>query len=398
MTKKLALVPMINIEKFHTLAEAGGAAKGTCVRLALASEPVVTSESERVVSFVFSDNSVDSYGDTIDARGWDLKAFTSNPIALFGHDPSMPENVLGKARNVRVQGNRLVGEIVFAEASVNPRAELVYQMIKGGYLNAVSVGFEPVEWSVTKDKARPGGIDFTKQKLREISVVAIPANENALVQAKAAGIDVDRLGLATPVVTRDFEVTKKGLYSVSTLAQLLAELGWLQDSVEWEAEYEGDGSAVPAMLLDALKALGTALVAMTQEEVAELLGVEGDVEAPVVMEMEAPTVAQRAVFAIARAVLVEKLAADKRKVVVIRSATHLTDDAIRRIKAAWAEAIKTGGPIVLDAGMTIEEIGSLPVPTRAAPDPVDTTDAEVEALAMRTRKARALKLQHEMAA
>lgn len=341
MTK--TAVAMINISKFHALAAAGSTPKGTCVRLALASEPAV-SDDERVASFVFSDNSVDSYGDTIDARGWDLKAFESNPIALFGHDPSKPENVIGKARNVRVQGARLVGEIVFAEASVNPTAELVYQMVKNGFLNAVSVGFEPVEWAISKDKSRPGGIDFTKQKLREISIVPIPANENALVQARAAGIEIDRLSLVAPVVVREFKVTKKGMYQVSSLARLLGELGWIKSDAEWEAEYEGDGSEIPTRLKDALALLGQILVDMTIEEVAELVGVEGDAaDVGVVVELAAPTDAQKAVFALATMAL----------------------------KATGAEEVTT------------------------EPN-VDAAAAEVEALAHRTRKAKALKLQHDL--
>jgi HK97 family phage prohead protease len=343
--KKSAILPMISIARFHALAATPASApRGTCVRLALASEPSVTA-AERVASFVFSDNSVDSYGDTIDARGWDLSSFENNPIALYGHDPSQPENVIGKARNVRVQGARLIGDIVFAEAAVNPKAELVYQMVVGGFLNAVSVGFEPVEWNLSKDKARPGGIDFTKQKLREISIVAIPANENALVMAKDAGIDVDRLGLSAPTVTRDLKVTKKGLYSVSSLASLLSELGWLQDTVAWEAEYEGDGSEIPARLLEAMQNLGHILVDMTIEEVAELLGIEGDVEMiPVdATVLSAPTEAQKALFALARA-------------------AHLA---------------------------------KAPAPLTAGPD-VDAAAAEVEAIAMRRRKARARQLQHDL--
>ena len=68
----------------------------------------------------------------------------------------------------------------------------------------------------------------------------------------------------------------KGLYAVAQLAGLLNELGWLEESVEWEAEYEGDGSAVPAMLGAALRAVGDALIAMTIEEVNELVGEEID--------------------------------------------------------------------------------------------------------------------------
>jgi HK97 family phage prohead protease len=343
---KPAIVPMISIARFHALAATTASApRGTCVRLALVSEPNVAA-TERVASFVFSDNSVDSYGDTIDARGWDLSSFENNPVALYGHDPSQPENVIGKARNVRVQGARLIGDIVFAEAAINPKAELVYQMVLGGFLNAVSVGFEPVEWSLSKDKGRPGGIDFTKQKLREISIVAIPANENALVMAKAAGIDVDRLGLSAPVVTRDLKVTKKGLYSVSSLAALLSELGWLQDTVAWEAEYEGDGSEIPARLLEAMQSLGQILVDMTIEEVGELLGVEGDIElVPAeTIALSAPSEAQKSFFALARA-------------------AHLA---------------------------------KAPAPPTAGPD-IDAAAAEVEAVAFRRRKARVLQLQHELA-
>jgi hypothetical protein len=71
----------------------------------------------------------------------------------------------------------------------NPLADVVYQMIKGGFLNAVSVGFSPIEWKQTSDKSRPGGIDFSKVELLEISIVPIPALPSALVQARAAGIE-----------------------------------------------------------------------------------------------------------------------------------------------------------------------------------------------------------------
>lgn len=319
---------MIDIARFHALAARHAAPKGTCVRLALASEPVA-SASERVVSFVFSDNSVDSYGDTIDARGWDLRTFENNPIALYGHDPDDPENVIGKARNVRVQGTRLVGDIVFADASINPKAEMVFQMVKNGFLNAVSVGFEPIEWAQAKDKARPGGIDFTKQKLREISVVAIPANENALVQARAAGIDVDRLGLTAP---RQAKVTRRGLYSVATLASILAELGWLEESVEWEAEYEGDGSEIPARLTEALRNLGQILVDMTVEEVGELLAVEGNAEPMDVIELAAPTEGQKTVLTLAKA-LRDGVSGPADKLLIEKQAAEMEAEAQRRRRA-----------------------------------------------------------------
>jgi HK97 family phage prohead protease len=63
----------------------------------------------------------------------------------------------------------------------------------------------------------------------------------------------------------------KGLYDVAWLAQLLCELGYIQDMSVWEAECEQDGSKVPAMLAAALQSLADAFLAMTAEETAELL-------------------------------------------------------------------------------------------------------------------------------
>src|SRR3954464_14946464 len=124
---------IVDIAEFRESAKTGKHKAKTGVRFVGAQQDVVPSAEARTVTFVFSDNSVDRYGDTIDARGWVLDNFNANPIALFGHDASSVENVIGRAKNVRVDGNRLIGDIEFMEASVNPNAEAVYQMVKGGF-------------------------------------------------------------------------------------------------------------------------------------------------------------------------------------------------------------------------------------------------------------------------
>lgn len=73
-------------------------------------------------------------------------------------------------------------------------------------------------------------------------------------------------------VTKEVPKQKvKGLYDVASLAYALNNLGYLQSNAAWEADYEGDGSDVPAMLAEACRTLADALIAMTAEEVAELL-------------------------------------------------------------------------------------------------------------------------------
>jgi phage head maturation protease len=58
-------------------------------------------------------------------------------------------------------------------------------MVRAGFISAVSVGFMPLDYSFAgDDEARPWGIDFERQALLEISVVPVPANANALIEAK----------------------------------------------------------------------------------------------------------------------------------------------------------------------------------------------------------------------
>lgn len=63
----------------------------------------------------------------------------------------------------------------------------------------------------------------------------------------------------------------RGIYDIGQLAYTLAELGWQHDQAAWEADVEKDSSKVPAMLADAMRQVADALLAMTAEEVAELL-------------------------------------------------------------------------------------------------------------------------------
>jgi hypothetical protein len=75
-------------------------------------------------------------------------------------------------------------------ADVYPFADTIFRLLQGNFLRALSVGFKPWSWTLSTDPTRPGGLDFKKQELLEISVVPVPANANALMEARAKGIHV----------------------------------------------------------------------------------------------------------------------------------------------------------------------------------------------------------------
>ena len=156
-------------------------------------------DSDPVAARTFSDGGVDRYGDVIDPAGWVLTNYRANPVVLFGHDASTVGNVIGSAKNVRVSGGQLLGDIEFVPAGINAQADAVCAMVAAGILRSVSVGFQPLEWLASQDPARRGGVNFTSQELLEVSVCPIPANPAALIQSKSFGTAGARLNLCSPV-------------------------------------------------------------------------------------------------------------------------------------------------------------------------------------------------------
>lgn len=168
----------------------------------------------REVTFIISSQSVDRMGDTISVDGWDWKAWEANPVVLWAHD----QRSLPVAKGVKIwrDGAVIKATAEFPTADVHPFGAQVYELLKFGALNACSVGFNPLEWSWVEDKDRPYGIDFKRQELLEFSVVPVPANADALVTAKAAGV-------ATELVdawARDWSATIKQNLTVATTPPL----------------------------------------------------------------------------------------------------------------------------------------------------------------------------------
>jgi hypothetical protein len=340
----------------------------------------------------------------------------------------------------------MVGTAEYADRDTYPFADTIFRLVKGGFLNAVSTGWIPLQWKFSTDRSRPGGIDFSKVELLEVSQVPVPALPTALATARAQGIDTGPLvewaermldGNDLAVLPRveleslrreakmpasrkhvreaasdwkvgasrtlpldeesswdgpaaeksifekcgfdgddpDVKLARKGflaydasspklkgsyklpfakivdghltavaagiravasrlpdtdipdgvkddarevidsyegkmkkgqaaklpgkrsLWHVGWLAMLLDDLGCLQDCTQYEAAIEEDDSQVPAQLLAALKSLGEVLIAMTVEEVSELLAGDDEEDmAADVVEMASGTDLKRHAF------------------------------------------------------------------------------------------------------
>lgn len=199
--------------------------------------------SEADAEYVLSDGEPDRTGDVIEAKGWEIGAFS--PIALFNHNR---DAVIGKWENVKVKAGKLVGKLVLADPGTSPIVDMVRAFIRQGILETVSVGFRPLESEPMDPKEPWGALRFTKQELLEASIVAVPANPRARRIAKQylSDAETDRL------------FAKPGAMQVKAVASAnVAKLGATQP--------HSRGTPMPAKISEGITAKKNRIVAIKDE-------------------------------------------------------------------------------------------------------------------------------------
>ncbi|WP_316184711.1 HK97 family phage prohead protease [Bradyrhizobium sp. SZCCHNRI1003] len=404
---------------------------------------------KRQVIVVCSTPQVDRSGEIVVQEGIDLSAYLTNPVVLADHDPTRR---VARAIEIGVVEGKLSATVQFPPAGEIPHADVLYNEVKNGLVNTVSIGFTPLE-TEPLDKANPkkGPQKYIRSELMEFSFVGVPANPGALIVARnaqsgqgadwkvgasrnleieadetwsfaaaadsifakasfdgderdttfvrkgflaydpsaaedrdayllpfarvkdgrlvassaglrAAAEQLANLDLPNDVATKARAVLDhyegkmrnkaagaavrkdvapmkvKGLYGVAQAAYALANLGYLQEDAAWEAEIEGDGSQVPAMLAEACRTFADALLAMTQEEVSELLAS--------ILPPESEGVAKAL---IAKGVL----KADAKPLQVALAAVGLTTKAGRKFSAATESAMREACKQISDGHSTL---------------------------------------------
>jgi HK97 family phage prohead protease len=122
-------------------------------------------------------------GDVVVQSGADLSIYKRNPIVLFSHQPESP---VGTASGLRIENGCLTADIQFAPEGLSQKADEVCALVKAGILKSVSIGFDPIEAEPLNPSRPRGPQRYLRWVLCEISVVAIPANNDAVVTAKSA--------------------------------------------------------------------------------------------------------------------------------------------------------------------------------------------------------------------
>ena len=160
----------------------------------------------RVLEFIASTETPDRSNDVVDVAGWVLDNYIggtkgSNPVFAWSHDYSVPAigKTISAVKDLRAKA--LVIRVKFptiAELCSDPShpsehalfVDTVYNLYKSGTMSAVSVGFRGLKYKTRDDAGvqdKPEwmrGVHFLSQELLEVSAVVVPANQEALIQAR----------------------------------------------------------------------------------------------------------------------------------------------------------------------------------------------------------------------
>jgi HK97 family phage prohead protease len=137
----------------------------------------LTVNTDKSVTFVMSDDSLDRDFERFNTAGWDLRTYKKNPVLLWSHNRDIP--AIGLMEKTRVKDNRLIGNPVFDMDDA--LAVQVAGKVQKKILRAGSVGFFPSKIEFNDDEKDPCKLTYLKQELREFSICNVPANPNATV-------------------------------------------------------------------------------------------------------------------------------------------------------------------------------------------------------------------------
>ena len=134
-----------------------------------------------VFKFIITTNNVDRYSDVVEPSGGDFANFKKNPVFLFNHISGSDLMPIGKSLSLETTETGVISESRIHTITELSRNAL--EMVRQGYLQAISIGFMPTEWeSIPTDKqtwCEPR--KYTKWELLEKSLVNVPANPYCLI-------------------------------------------------------------------------------------------------------------------------------------------------------------------------------------------------------------------------
>ena len=167
--------------------------------------------------------------------------FEQNPVLLDSHKYDSIEHIIGRVENLRTKDGNLEGDLVFNDQL---KGRMAQEMMENGFLQAVSIGYLPLEFEVDETEEGELLTIITEAELLELSMVSVPSNRKSLKKQLESmdDKDVEKVKDVLQEEGRTLSAKNKSdLKEAISLLETVLSRGE-QESVD-EYEVEGDTEA-----------------------------------------------------------------------------------------------------------------------------------------------------------
>lgn len=184
-------------------------------------------------TFVLSDETVNSYGFVVKTAGIRLDNARNNCPAFYDHKTW--ELPLGHWENLRVENNRLLGDLVIEGANELEKSYIT--KINNGDIKGASIGADPLVWNNDANQLKQGQMRPTLDQceLFEASITPLPGNTNSLCLKREDGVvtlSAANVNLHIPLLNNNADMKaialKLGLSETATENEILIAIGAIQ--------------------------------------------------------------------------------------------------------------------------------------------------------------------------
>jgi hypothetical protein len=243
--------------------------------------------TEEEVEFVIA-KAYEPGNEATKARALEM-AKSENPEADEADLKNLQKNYVGKARSdlIAEKADEELAELAKADAAAEDSTA------EGDASNVASEGegeqapdrAAALDAALSKADAVLADEDTTPTRLATLAAVisgetlakAAPLTDLPFVIPSAEAIELIGADLSKSIEavkairTAAEPILAKGLYSITEVACSLQSFAWIAQDVAWEAAMERDGSSLPQQAVNLVNALKAFLIALVEEEVAEML-------------------------------------------------------------------------------------------------------------------------------
>lgn len=213
------------------------------VRKTYQAETKALEGEDRILTVRISSNNPDRSHDVVYPKGMKMDNYMRNPVVAFAHDYS--GMAVAKTLDLQPVDDGVVAKLQFPPLGVYELADTLYELYKGGFMNAWSIGFIPTKWQDRED----GGRDFQEWELLEYSAVLVPDNPDAVTLLRSKGINIDEKG----DVIEEKDKNKKDEKEEKALVEVKEKKSTTNDddqNEEDDDEFETDERLVGALTVD----------------------------------------------------------------------------------------------------------------------------------------------------